>query len=96
MLFYIQSIVRPSTPELEKLIEKHRPAHREYVRNFADNIVIRGPTINDDGIRETNIMIAEFDNREAADAWVAEEPLTKIGVFDRIIIKPFDKRFPTV
>jgi len=39
-------------------------------------------------------IIADFDSREALDAWLQEEPFLKEGVYGQIDVKPFNKAFP--
>lgn len=39
-------------------------------------------------------IIADFDSREALDAWLQEEPFLKEGVYGHIDVKPFNKAFP--
>lgn len=39
-------------------------------------------------------IIVEFDNREALDVWIEEEPFLKEGIYASIDVKPFNKAFP--
>ncbi|OTG64667.1 YciI family protein [Acinetobacter silvestris] len=39
-------------------------------------------------------MILDFDNREALDLWLKEEPFLKEGIYANIDVKPFNKAFP--
>lgn len=39
-------------------------------------------------------IIADFDSREALDAWLQEEPFLQEGVYGHIDVKPFNKAFP--
>ena len=39
-------------------------------------------------------IIVDFDSREALDAWLADEPFLKEGVYSHIDVKPFNKAFP--
>lgn len=39
-------------------------------------------------------IIVDFDNREALDAWLADEPFLKEGIYSHIDVKPFNKAFP--
>lgn len=39
-------------------------------------------------------IIVDFDDREALDAWLADEPFLKEGVYSHIDVKPFNKAFP--
>ena len=39
-------------------------------------------------------IIADFDSREALDAWLQDEPFLQAGVYGQIDVKPFNKAFP--
>lgn len=39
-------------------------------------------------------IIADFDSREALDAWLQDEPFLHAGVYGQIDVKPFNKAFP--
>lgn len=39
-------------------------------------------------------IIANFDSREALDAWLQDEPFLQAGVYGQIDVKPFNKAFP--
>ncbi|MDO4223688.1 MAG: YciI family protein [Acinetobacter sp.] len=41
-----------------------------------------------------SVMIVDFDSREALDAWLADEPFLKAGVYECIDVRPFNKAFP--
>lgn len=42
-----------------------------------------------------SLIIAEFDSLDDAQDWADEDPYTVQGVFERVIIKPFRKVFPS-
>lgn len=39
-------------------------------------------------------VIVDFESREALDAWIADEPFLKEGVYSHVDVKPFNKAFP--
>ncbi|NHB58790.1 YciI family protein [Acinetobacter shaoyimingii] len=39
-------------------------------------------------------LILDFDTREELDAWIAEEPFLKEGIYASIDVKPFNKALP--
>lgn len=41
-----------------------------------------------------SVMIVDFDSREQLDAWLAEEPFVKAGVYQHVEVRPFNKAFP--
>ncbi|WP_416886591.1 YciI family protein [Marinospirillum sp.] len=41
-----------------------------------------------------SLVVAEFENLEAAQAWAAADPYMLAGVYDSVDVKPFKKVFP--
>ncbi|MBO6518946.1 MAG: YciI family protein [Rhodospirillales bacterium] len=73
----------------------NRPAHVEYLKASAGKIVCAGPMLTDDGegmIGSTLVM--EFADRAEADAWAANDPYAKAGLFESVSIRPWKKVFP--
>ncbi len=73
----------------------NRPAHVEYLKASAGKIVCAGPMLSDDGegmIGSTLVM--EFADRAEADAWAANDPYAKAGLFESVSIRPWKKVFP--
>lgn len=73
----------------------NRPAHVDYLKASADKIVAAGPLLTADGqgmIGST--LILEFANRAEADAWAANDPYAKAGLFESVEITPWKKVFP--
>jgi len=94
MLYFVHSFFKPLTEELAAIRERETAAHRAFVDQFKDNILVRGPTLDEKGERIANVMIAEFSDRAAVDRFLAEEPMTKAGVMERIVIQEFSKSYP--
>ncbi len=68
----------------------NRQNHLEWAGAFRDKIAMAGPVLADDS--ETMIgstFVIEFDTRDEAEAWAAEDPYAKAGLFDRTEIIPF-------
>ncbi len=41
-----------------------------------------------------SLIVAEFANLEAANAWVAADPFVSAGVYANVVVKPFRKTLP--
>jgi uncharacterized protein YciI len=41
-----------------------------------------------------SLVIAEFGDQGAAQAWAGDDPYIAAGVYDEVIVKPFIKVFP--
>jgi len=74
-----------------------RPAHLDYVRVLHEQgrLVIVGPRPKIDTLAPTeagyfgSLIIAEFASLQAAQAWAAQDPYAKAGVFERVDVQPF-------
>lgn len=65
-----------------------RQAHWDYLDTFADALPARGPLKSDDG--ETTIgsvCILDVPDRAAAEAFWANEPFNKAGVYDKVTME---------
>lgn len=43
-----------------------------------------------------SLIVAEFDSLDAAQSWADADPYIAAGVYDKVIVKPFKKVFPSV
>ena len=83
-LFVCELTDGPNGGELRKTTG---PAHHKYQKSVMDSFIARGPMRSDDGSRVigTTYIIA-VENRAAAEAFVAAEPMTAAGVFSEVRI----------
>ena len=92
MLFVFMGIDRPGQAEVRA---EKRAAHRAYLSEVAGRVAFAGPLIGDDGKSvQGSLLVLEFPTREAAEAWLNQEPYTVAGVYDRIQISAFENRWP--
>jgi uncharacterized protein YciI len=79
-----------------------RPAHVARLQNLQNEgrLVLAGPhpTIDTDNPGAAgftgSLVVAEFDNLEAAKQWAESDPYNDAGVYAKVIVKPFKKVFP--
>jgi len=79
-----------------------REAHLERVRALASagRIVVAGPfpAIDSDVPGEAgfagSLIVAEFDDLEAARAWAEADPYQAAGVYQKVTVKPFKQVLP--
>lgn len=86
-LFLVNARDKPGVSELRLA---NRQSHLEWAGGFSHKIAMAGPVLSDDG--ETMIgstFVIAFDSLSEAQAWAAEDPYAKAGVFDRTEIIPF-------
>jgi uncharacterized protein YciI len=67
---------------------------RAYVKNFGERVIGYGHFVSDDG-RDTlgTSFFMQLDDRAAAEKFVAEEPLSKAGVYGKVEINRWSNSF---
>lgn len=79
-----------------------RPAHVQRLQELKSlgrlilagpNPAIDSPDPGDAGFTGS-VIIAEFDSLEDAQAWAHDDPYWSTGVFQSVIVKPFNKVLP--
>ncbi len=72
---------------LNGLADALRQAHHAYQATVMDRFVTRGPLLSDDGLAiRGSLMIMEYPDRAALDAFWDAEPLQSGGVFGEVRI----------
>lgn len=87
----------------EGTVEKRlatRPEHVARLQQLDDEgrLIVAGAMPKDPSNPQSGFygstIIVDFDSREALDAWLADEPFLREGVYSHIDVKPFNKAFP--
>jgi hypothetical protein len=92
MLFII---VCTDKPDHEQLRHDTRQAHLDYLSGFKDQVVAAGPSLTDDGAHMTgSLLIMDFADRRAAEAFAASDPYNKAGLFENVVIRRWKKVIP--
>ena len=81
---------------------KVRPQHLERIKALQDEgrLILAGPhpaiDSEDPGPAgfSGSLIVAEFDDLEAAQKWAEQDPYTLSGVFTSVSVKPFKKVLP--
>ncbi len=92
MLFMVQCLDKPNSLDLRMAT---RPAHVDYVKSKIEHVIIAGALLADDG--ETMIgsgYVLDFADRAQIDAFYADDPYVKAGLYQSITIKPYRKALP--
>ncbi|MES0327722.1 MAG: YciI family protein [Gammaproteobacteria bacterium] len=79
-----------------------RPAHLERLNVLLDQgrLILAGPhpAIDSEDPGEAgfsgSLVVAEFEDLEAAQSWANADPYMHAGVYDKVTVKPFKKVFP--
>lgn len=92
MIYILTLIDKPDGLPLRLSV---RPEHKAYLAAVADRIAFAGPLTTDDGQIMLGSMLAiDFESREAAHAWLANEPFTKAGLYASTTIHAFVNLWP--
>ena len=68
--------------------QETRPAHLEYAKRFAGQIVAGGATLTDDGqVMTGSFLLVDMVDRTAVDEFVRDDPYVKAGLFDKVEIR---------
>jgi uncharacterized protein len=71
-----------------------RPAHLEYLTANQHKLLAAGALIEDDGTGGNGgILIVDTDDRAEAERFVAEDPFTKAGLFEKVTVTRWRKAF---
>jgi uncharacterized protein len=84
MLFVIHCVDRPNSGEVRR---GNREAHLAYLAQF--DVAVAGPLLDEPGDMCGSCLILDVDDRAAAEAYVAGDPYTRAGLFDRVEIHGF-------
>lgn len=92
MIYTFILIDRPGAAELRQQV---RPEHKAYLAAVAERIAFAGPFVGEDGQTMIGSLLAiDFDSRAAAEAWLADEPFTKAGVYGSSSVHAFVNLWP--
>ena len=92
MLYAFMLVDHPDAAELRA---QHRPSHRAYLAEVADRICVAGPLLAEDGATMTgSLLVIDFESRDAATAWLHDEPFTRAGVYARREVHPMLSLWP--
>jgi len=84
MLFYVHGQDRPGAQaEMEALAE----AHWSYMDRYAGRLILRGPTLSDDGAEHTgSVHVVDLAGRASAERFATEEPYWQAGLYRDITV----------
>jgi uncharacterized protein YciI len=91
MLFALILLDKPDHSELRQRI---RPEHVIYLGEVAERIAFAGPLTKDDGQAMLgSLLVIDFPSRDAAHAWLVDEPLNKAGLYASTTVHAFVNRW---
>ena len=66
-----------------------REAHLNWAGEFMDKIAMAGPVLTEDGSMAGSTFVIELPSLEDAQAWAANDPYAKAGLFETVEITEF-------
>lgn len=92
MLFHLRCYDRPGALELRKA---NRQSHLAYLDALGDRVAFAGPTVAEDGeTMNGSVLVIDFRDRDAAQAWANADPYQQAGVFERVEISAIRQVLP--
>ena len=85
-LFVLNCIDKPSGLSLRMAT---REAHLAWVGGRMDQMKLGGPFLDEAGDMAGSLMIVEAADLAAAKAFNADDPYTRVGLWERVDIRPF-------
>ena len=68
---------------LEKRMEV-RPRHLEGMKALGNRIICAGGLLDEEGKMKGSVLVMEFEDRAALDAYISDEPYVTEGVWQKI------------
>jgi uncharacterized protein YciI len=92
VIYVLRLLDKPAAAVLRDAV---RPAHKAYLGQVAERIAFAGPLTADDGVTMVGSLLAiDFDSRETAMAWLADEPFTRAGLYAGTEVHAFVNLWP--
>jgi hypothetical protein len=86
------AILAEDKPNSASLRAATRPTHLEYLKSFGAKVVVAGPLLGPDDETVTgSLLIFEAADRAGAEAFAADDPYAKAGLFARTTVAPWRK-----
>lgn len=81
------AVIATDKPGAADLRARTRPEHLDYLEANLDRLVAAGALFDDEGASATgSLYLVDSDDREAAKAFIANDPYTRVGLFGSIEI----------
>lgn len=91
MPYAILTTDKPNSAELRARV---RDTHIEYLTANVHKLLAAGALINDDGSGgHGGILIVDTDARKEAEAFIAGDPFTKAGLFEKVTVSRWRKAY---
>lgn len=72
----------------------NRPDHVAYLKSFGDKLFAAGPTLDENENMNGSVVILDLEDLAEAEAFAANDPYAKAGLFESVSIQPWKKVLP--
>ena len=73
---------------------QNRAAHLEHLDSVRQAIVTAGPKLDAAGNPCGSLLVIDFEDRAAAEAFAEADPYAQAGVFRKVVIMPYRQTLP--
>jgi uncharacterized protein len=88
------AIIAHDRPDAGSLRADTRPAHLDHLGAVGDDLFAAGPMLDEAGTPRGSIVIAEFGDLAAAQAFAHADPYAKAGLFAEVLVTAYRKALP--
>lgn len=87
MFFAVICDDKPGALEVRKA---NRAAHLDYIA--ATGVVAQaGPLLDEEAVMRGSLLVLDVPDRGAAEAWAADDPYARAGLFERVEIRAWNR-----
>lgn len=91
MPYVIQTFDKPNHGHVRVA---NRAEHRKYLEDNAHRILASGGMMTDDGGDGNGaITIVDTEDRQEAEKFIADDPFSRVGLFERVVVTRWRKAF---
>ncbi len=88
------AIITTDKPNSAELRAKMRDTHVQYLTANMEKLLAAGALTADDGTGgHGGILIVDTDERKEAEAFIANDPFTKAGLFEKVAVSRWRKAY---
>ena len=72
----------------------NREAHIDYLKSYGEKLHAAGPTLSEESAMNGSVIILDLEDLAAAEAFAANDPYKKAGLFASVTISAWKKVLP--
>lgn len=91
MFFVLHCLDKPNAGELRRVT---REAHLAHLATVTEQVLIAGPLLDDAGAPIGSLLVVDFEDRTAAEAFARADPYATAGVFASVTVTAWRKVLP--